>query len=95
MQKNLEKEALEEAGIRIIKKNLSTGSTIRYCHNHNNQIHSGIIFTYDYKIDENLIFQNHDGEVKCFEKISIAELDKILEKKLLKPNCVIPIADFF
>ena len=25
----------------------------------------------------------------------VTELDEILEKKLLKPNCIIPIADFF
>ena len=46
------------------------------------------------KSKKNHILQNHDGEVQGFEIICVTELDKILEKKLLKPNCIIPIADF-
>ena len=60
-----------------------------------NQIHSGTIFIYDYKIDKDTVLKNRDGEVQKFEIICVTELDKILEKKLLKPNCIIPIADFF
>ena len=95
IQKNLEKEAFEEAGIKIQKKKLTTGNTVSYCHNHKNQIHSGTIFIYDYKIDKDTLLKNHDGEVENFEKVSTSELYEILEKKLLKPNCIIPIADFF
>ncbi|MEL0246590.1 MAG: hypothetical protein VW954_05190 [Alphaproteobacteria bacterium] len=95
IRKNLEKEAFEEAGIKILKKNLTRGNTISYIHNYSDQIHSGTIFIYDYKIEKNHILQNHDGEVQGFEIICVTELDKILEKKLLKPNCIIPIADFF
>ena len=51
-EKNLEKEAFEEAGIKILKKNLTRGNTISYIHNYSDQIHSGTIFIYDYKIEK-------------------------------------------
>ena len=40
-------------------------------------------------------FSNQDGEVESFLSIEINKLYKILEKNLLKPNCVIPLIDFF
>ena len=95
IHKNLKKEALEESGIRVLNKNLKIGSSISYIHNYNNQIHSGTIFVYDYELDKEVVLKNRDGEVQKFETISVTELYEILEKKLLKPNCIIPIADFF
>ena len=95
IKQNLEKEAFEEAGIKILEKDLTIGNTFSYIHNHDHQIHSGTIFVYDYKIDQNIVLKNYDGEVQKFETICATEIDRILEKKLLKPNCIIPIADFF
>ena len=40
-------------------------------------------------------FSNQDGEVESFLSIGIQNIYKILEKNLLKPNCVIPLIDFF
>ncbi|MEC8265277.1 MAG: hypothetical protein VX009_00525 [Pseudomonadota bacterium] len=95
IKKNLKKEALEEAGIKVSPKKLTKGSTISYCHSFKNQIHSGTIFVFDYMIDSDTVFENNDGEVEDFKSIRVSDLDEILEKKLLKPNCIIPIADFF
>ena len=95
IENNLKKEALEEAGLKILKKKLTIGNTISYCHDHKDQIHSGTIFIYDYNIDKDVKLKNLDGEVEGFEQITVNNLYKILEKKLLKPNCIIPIADFF
>ena len=92
---NLKKEASEEAGLTILKKNLKAGNVINYSHNNNNQIHSGVIFTYDYYVDKDFEFKNNDGEVQDFESVEVDKIYKILEKRLLKPNCIIPIADFF
>ncbi len=93
--KNLRKEAYEEAGlINIKKKNLIKSKTINYFHEHENKVHSGIIFIYHLKIDDEK-FTNIDGEVDNFESINAMNLYELLELKLLKPNCIIPIADFF
>ncbi len=92
---NLKKEAYEEAGIKkIIKKNLTKGSTINYFHEYQDKIHSGIIFNYHLKID-NSNFCNMDGEVESFISVDALEIYKLLESNTLKPNCIIPIADFF
>ena len=92
---NLKKEAFEEAGIRkILKKNLVKGSTINYFHEYQDKIHSGIIFNYHLKIENNN-FKNIDGEVESFISEDAFEIYKLLESNTLKPNCIIPIADFF
>ena len=83
IKQNLEKEAFEEAGIKILEKDLTIGNTFSYIHNHDHQIHSGTIFVYDYKIDQNIVLKNNDGEVQKFETICATEIDRILEKKLL------------
>ena len=54
-----------------------------------------MVSIYDYNIDKDAKLKNLDGEVEGFEQITVNNLYKILEKKLLKPNCIIPIADFF
>ena len=93
--KNLRKEAYEEAGLIKIKiKNLIKSKTINYFHEHKNKVHSGIIFIYHLKINDEK-FTNIDGEVENFESINAMNIYKLLELKLLKPNCIIPIADFF
>ncbi len=93
---NLKKEAFEEAGIKkISERKLKRGNTIKYFHNHNNRAFSGIIFTYDLEMTGENKFVNMDGEVQSFKCIAIDELYKILEKNMLKPNAIIPIADFF
>ena len=92
---NLKKEAFEEAGIqKIIKKNLVKGSTVNYFHEYQDKIHSGIIFNYHLKIENNN-FSNMDGEVDSFISEDALEIHKLLESNTLKPNCIIPIADFF
>lgn len=95
ISENLKKEASEEAGLKILKKNLIVGNVINYSHNHNDEIHSGVIFVYDYQVNKNVKLINNDGEVKGFKSIEVDKIYKILERKLLKPNCIIPIADFF
>ena len=92
---NLKKEAFEEAGIqKIVKKNLTKGSTVHYFHEYQDKIHSGIIFNYHLKVENNN-FSNMDGEVDSFISEDALEIHKLLESKTLKPNCIIPIADFF
>ena len=92
---NLKKEAFEEAGIRkILKDNLVKGSTVNYFHEYQDKIHSGIIFSYHLKIDH-INFNNVDGEVESFFSEDALQIYKLLESKTLKPNCIIPIADFF
>ena len=92
---NLKKEAFEEAGIRqILKKNLTKGRTVNYFHEHQDKIHSGIIFNYHLKI-ANSNFCNMDGEVESFISKDAFEIYELLESNTLKPNCIIPIADFF
>ncbi len=92
---NLKKEAFEEAGIKkIVKKNLTKGRIVNYFHEHQGKIHSGIIFNYHLKIDKSN-FCNMDGEVESFLSIDAFEIYKLLESNTLKPNCIIPIADFF
>ena len=71
----MKKEALEESGIRVLNKNLKIGSSISYIHNHDNQIHSGTIFVYDYELDKEVVLKNRDGEVQKFETICATELD--------------------
>ena len=93
---NLKKEAYEEAGLEDISlNNLKRGNTINYFHNHNYLAFSGIIFIYDLEVDGKTSFRNIDGEVEKFECFYVDEIYKIFEKKLLKPNSIIPIADFF
>ncbi len=92
---NLKKEACEEAGIKnILSKNLVKGSTVNYFHEHRDKIHSGIIFNYHLEIENNN-FSNKDGEVESFISEDAFEIYKLLETNTLKPNCIIPIADFF
>jgi hypothetical protein len=95
IKNNLKKEAFEEAGLKKINnKNLTRGGTINYFHEYSNNIHSGIIFVYDLLIEgEKLI--NIDGEVEQFVSMEVFQIYKLLESKKLKPNCIIPIADFF
>jgi len=93
---NLKKEGFEEAGlIKSCFKNLKKGSTIHYCHNEEKKINSAIIFVYNLEINKDFVFKNMDGEVESFFYIEINEIYKILENKQLKPNCIIPLADFF
>ena len=92
---NLKKEAFEEAGIKkILKKNLVKGTTVNYFHEHQDKIHSGIIFNYHLKIENNN-FCNMDGEVDSFISLMLLKYINLLESNTLKPNCIIPIADFF
>ena len=77
-----------------LKKNLTKGRTVNYFHEHQDKIHSGIIFNYHLKID-NTNFCNMDGEVESFISEDAFEIYKLLESNTLKPNCIIPIADFF
>ena len=95
IKNNLKKEAFEEAGLKEIKnKNLTRGGTINYFHEYSSNIHSGIIFVYDLLLEgEKLI--NIDGEVEQFVSMEVFQIYKLLESKKLKPNCIIPIADFF
>ena len=95
IQDNLYKEAYEEAGLKKkIMKLSKKGSTINYHHNFKKSFHSAVIFVYDIEIDENITLNNIDGEVELFFPIKVDNLYMLFEKNSLKPNCIIPIADF-
>lgn len=92
---NLRKEAFEEAGLKKkFLKNVKKGSTVSYKHNHKGNFISSVIFNYHLKKNKSLVLRNIDGEVESFFSISLYETYKLLEKKKLKPNCIIPILDF-
>jgi len=94
--KNLEKEGFEEAGLKKLNfTNLVKGKSIHYCHQTKNKINSAVIFVYDLELNKRIKPKNLDGEVEEFFTIDIENLYKILDKRKLKPNCIIPIADFF
>ena len=92
---NLKKEAYEEAGIsRKYLKKVQRGNIVSYFHNNNNNFISAVIFNYHLnKIDE-LELKNIDGEVESFFSLTLENIYKLIEKNLLKPNCIIPILDF-
>ncbi len=96
IEKNLFKEAYEEAGLNKKQMSLAKkGSIVHYMHNEKKQFNSAIIFNYHLEKSENMEFVNQDGEVDDFISIEISELYKILEQNTLKANCIIPILDFF
>tara|TARA_Y100001960_G_scaffold300860_1_gene350338 strand:+ start:1457 stop:2272 length:816 start_codon:yes stop_codon:yes gene_type:complete len=96
IKKNLEKEAYEEAGLKPnIVKLAQQGNVIHYYHNEKKNFSSAIIFVYDLKLDKNTKFKNIDGEVSDFFSLDIQNIFTILDSNALKPNCVIPLADFF
>ena len=95
IKNNLHKEAFEEAGLKPIHMNLAIKSkTAHYIHNENKKLNSSVIFIYQLEKNKEMKFKNIDGEVEDFVTIEIDDLYKILEKKELKPNCIIPIIDF-
>ena len=71
------------------------GNVIHYYHNEKKNFSSAIIFVYDLKLDKNTKFKNIDGEVSDFFSLDIQNIFTILDSNALKPNCVIPLADFF
>ncbi len=70
------------------------GTSTHYTHNDEKKFNSAIIFNYHLEKTEQMNFVNQDGEVEEFISIDLDDFYKILEKKLLKPNCIIPIIDF-
>ncbi len=96
IKNNLFKEAYEEAGLKKkIIRNAKMKNTVSYHHNEKTTFNSSVIFIYDLKVEKNIAFKNIDGEVDSFISEEINCLYSILEKETLKPNCIIPIADFF
>ena len=96
IKQNLYKEAFEEAGLNLKQvSRAKKSSTVHYQHNEKTNFNSAIIFNYHLEKSDDMKFSNQDGEVESFLSIEIEKLYKILEKDLLKPNCVIPLIDFF
>ncbi len=96
IQQNFYKEAFEEAGLSHKQASRAKQSTtVHYQHNENTNFNSAIIFNYHLEKSDDMKFSNQDGEVESFFSIEIEKLYKILEKNLLKANCVIPLIDFF
>jgi len=92
---NLYKEGYEEAGLpKSIMKFSKKGSKVHYFHNSQHCFHSAVIFVYNIEINEDIKLKNIDGEVELFFPVKVDELYNLLENDLLKPNCIIPIADF-
>ena len=93
---NFYKEAFEEAGLsQEQSSHAKRSNTVHYQHNENTNFNSAIIFNYHLEKSDDMKFSNQDGEVESFFSIEIEKLYKILEKNYLKPNCVIPLIDFF
>ena len=92
---NLKKEAYEEAGIsgKFFKK-VQRGNIVSYFHNNKNNFISAIIFNYHLNKFDELELKNIDGEVESFFSLTLENIYKLLEKNVLKPNCIIPILDF-
>ena len=96
IEENLAKEAYEEAGIiqsRI--KRAKPRSAISYIHTNQRFFSPSVIFTYDLELIDEEEFKNTDGEIESFEYFGTNEVFELAEKKLIKPNCFIPIIDFF
>ena len=92
---NLHKEAFEEAG--LTKKfmcNAQKSKTIHYMHNEEKKFNSAIIFIYHLEKTPDMKFENQDGEVDGFITIDICNMHELLDEKILKPNCIIPVLDF-
>jgi isopentenyldiphosphate isomerase len=93
---NLFKEAYEEAGLNRKYMRFATKSrTVHYNHNEINKFNSSVIFIYHLEKSDGMKFKNLDGEVESFMSLDIKDLHKILEANKLKPNCIIPIIEFF
>ena len=96
IKNNFYKEAFEEAGLNQEQaSNAKKSNTVHYQHSENTNFNSAIIFNYHLEKSDSMKFFNQDGEVESFLSIEIQNIYKILEKNLLKPNCVIPLIDFF
>ena len=96
IKNNFYKEAFEEAGLsQEQSSHAKRSNTVHYQHNENTNFNSAIIFNYHLEKSDGMKFFNQDGEVESFLSIEIQNIYKILEKNLLKPNCVIPLIDFF
>ena len=95
IEENLQKESYEEAGLNIKQiSQAKKSSTVHYMHNDRKKFNSSVIFIYQLEKTDDMIFKNQDGEVDEFIQIEANEIYKIIEKKILKPNCIIPIIDF-
>ncbi len=93
---NLYKEAREEAGLSVSDLRYAKKSkTVHYIHNYKKKLNSSILFIYHLEKKDDLQFINQDGEVEKFISVEINKIYEILEKKILKPNSIIPILDFF
>ncbi len=93
---NLFKEAFEESGLKPAQMIAAKRSkTVHYIHNENKKLNSSVMFIYQLEKTKQMNFINMDGEVQEFFSIEIDNLYQILEQRKLRPNCIIPIIDFF
>lgn len=92
---NLKKESLEEANIDNHQlSNVKFSTPIKYLHTQNNNFSPAVIFSYDLEISNFNSIKNNDGEIESFHFFSTSEIFDLLGKKLVKPNCILPILDF-
>ena len=95
LRKNLEKEALEEAGLsKETMDNATFCSCSRYFLLNENNFNPSVLFTFDLEINDLFSPKNIDGEVEEFQKFEISEIFELLDQKKLKPNSIIPIVNF-
>ena len=95
LYENLLKESNEEAGLN--EKDLQRSRFIAlksYFPIHKENFEPSTIAIYDIEISDLKKLKNQDGEISKFRSFEISEIMTLLEKKLIKPNSVIPIADF-
>lgn len=92
---NLKKESLEEANLDHGQlSNAKFSTSIKYVHMQNNNFSPAVIFSYDLETSNLNSIKNNDGEIESFHYFTTTEIFELLEKKLIKPNCILPILDF-
>lgn len=92
---NLKKESLEEANLNNDQlSNVKFSTPIKYVHTQNNNFSPAVIFSYDLEITHLNSIKNNDGEIESFHYFTTFEIFELLSKKLIKPNCILPILDF-
>ncbi|KDQ56717.1 hypothetical protein JAAARDRAFT_194689 [Jaapia argillacea MUCL 33604] len=99
MFESIVKEAMEEASIEesIVRKYAkSVGGVSYFFMTSQGWLQPEVEYVYDLKIPAGVEFEPKpsDGEVECFELLSLDEVTSRMHAGLFKPNCAIVIIDF-
>ena len=97
LQKNLQKECMEEAGINstLADKAISVG-TVSYTHESSEGIKPDTLYVYDLLLPLDFVPKPVDGEVESFTLMPIDEVINIVATtNQFKNNCNLVLIDFF